>query len=84
MVSPPCCPGNRRHDKARDHQDREQPTYGEIAVHGIKFSLTSGDKKATSLKVMELYLSCIDPIKLANKFDVRKGCPAQPVDATQV
>ena len=62
-------PGNRRHDKARDHQDREQPTYGEIAVHGIKFSQTSGDKKATSLKVMELYLSCIDRYQVANKFE---------------
>ena len=76
-------PGNRRHYKARDHQDREQPTYGEIAVHRIKLSQTSGDKKATSLKVMELYLSCIDQYQIANKFDVRDGCPAQPIDATQ-
>ena len=66
-------PGNRRHYKTRDHQDREQPTDGEIAVHGIKLSQTSGDKKATSLKVMELYLSCIDRYQVANKFDVRKG-----------
>ena len=68
-------PGNRRHDKARDHQDREQPTYGEIAVHRIKLSQTSGDKKATSLKVMELYLSCIDRYQVGQQIRCPKRVP---------
>ncbi len=31
-------PGNRSQRKARDHQDREQPAYGEVAFHGPRFS----------------------------------------------
>ena len=50
---------------------------------GLNSHKTGGDEKVAGLKFMEIYLDCIDGYQIANKFDVRDGCPAQPINATQ-
>jgi hypothetical protein len=38
-------PGNRSQRKARDHQDREQPAYGDVPFHNSNISQNCGEEK---------------------------------------
>ena len=57
-------PGNRSQRKARDHQDREQPSYRKVRFHRSKFSQMGGDGKLFISAYHELNRPLLIGIKL--------------------
>ena len=71
-------PGNRSQRKARDHQDREQPAYGEVAFHDRRFSQTCGNGKVAGFSN---YATSARPALIAIKLICSPFGPNQPAIA---
>jgi hypothetical protein len=59
-------PGGRSQRKARDHEDREQSSYGEARFHRSKISQMGGDGKLIISAYHEFHRPLLIGIKLPN------------------